>query len=127
YLTASALPQSVEVEIEGRKLSLELSSDALRRAAATRINAALKSIPEGARDAAIERLAFELGVSVPERPPAEYGAINWRQAREMNATGVEIGSHTLTHPILTSLSDERLREEVSQSRDRLESALGRKV
>ena len=98
-----------------------------RAVAAGLINAALKPLSEEARDALIERLAFELGVKPPERPPAEYGAINWRQAREMADAGVEIGSHTLTHPILTGLGDARLREEVAQSRDRIQNALGRKV
>jgi peptidoglycan/xylan/chitin deacetylase (PgdA/CDA1 family) len=75
----------------------------------------------------VGRLAFELGVKLPERPPAEYGAINWRQAREMADAGVEIGSHTLTHPILTGLGDARLREEVAQSRDQIQNAIGREV
>lgn len=127
YLTGLAEPLRTEVAIGGCKLSLELNGDATRRTAAGRINAALKTLPEEAREAALERLAFELGVNLPERPPAEYGAINWRQAREMADAGVEIGSHTLTHPILTSLGDDRLQEEVRQSQSRLETALRRKV
>jgi peptidoglycan/xylan/chitin deacetylase (PgdA/CDA1 family) len=127
YLTAAALPQPFEIGIEGHKLRLELNGDASRAVAAGLFNAALKPLPEEARDAAIERLAFELGVKLPERPPAVYSAINWRQAREMADAGVEIGSHTLTHPILTGLDDDRLREEVARSRDRIQTALGRKV
>src|SRR5262245_40811278 len=127
YLTALAAPQAFEVKIGDRKLILKLTGEDSRATAAHAVNAALKRLPEEARDAAIERLAFDLGVRLPERPPAEYGAINWRQAREMADDGMEIGSHTLTHPILTGLSDERLREEVSRSRDRIQSAIGRKV
>jgi peptidoglycan/xylan/chitin deacetylase (PgdA/CDA1 family) len=127
YLTALAAPQAFEIGIEGHKLRLELNGAASRAVAAGLFNAALKPLPEEARDAAIERAAFELSVNLPERPPVEYSAINWRQALEMADAGVEIGSHTLTHPILTGLNDDRLREEVGQSRDRIQSALGRKV
>jgi len=127
YLTAFAPPQAFEVKIGDRELSLKLTDEDSRATAAHAVNAALKPLPEEARDAVIERLAFDLGVGLPTRPPAEYGAINWRQAREMADAGMEIGSHTLTHPILTCLSDERLREEVVQSRDRIQSAIGRKV
>lgn len=127
YLTAAAAPQAFEVEIGGRKLSLELNGAEARAASAERVNAALKLLSEEARDAAIERLAFELGVKLTERPPAEYGAINWRQAREMADVGVEIGSHTLTHPILTGLSDDGLRDEVRRSRERIQYAIGRDV
>jgi peptidoglycan/xylan/chitin deacetylase (PgdA/CDA1 family) len=127
YLTESASARAFEIGIGGRNLRLDLNGAASRAVAAALINTALKPLSEESREALIERLAFELGVKPPERPPAEYGAINWRQAREMADAGVEIGSHTLTHPILTGLGDARLREEVAQSRDRIQNALGRKV
>src|SRR5262245_51019544 len=111
YLTALAEPQSIEIGIEGHTLRLELNGAASRAVAAGLINAALKPLAEEARDALIDGLALKLGVKIPDRPPAEYGAINWRQAREMADAGVEIGSHTLTHPILTGLSADRLRAE----------------
>jgi peptidoglycan/xylan/chitin deacetylase (PgdA/CDA1 family) len=127
YLTTVAAPQVIEVGLEGRRMRLELTGRSSRAVAASVINAALKRLPEGARDAAIGRLASTLRTSLPERTPVGFRAINWRQAREMADAGIEIGSHTLTHPILTSLSDERLRDEVSQSRDRIQKAIGRKV
>jgi peptidoglycan/xylan/chitin deacetylase (PgdA/CDA1 family) len=127
YLTAQAAPQALKIGIGERSLRLELNDDASRARAAELINAALKPLSEEARNALIGRLASDLRESLPDRPPAQYSAINWGQAREMADARVEIGSHTLTHPILTGLSDERLREEVSESRDRIQSALGRKV
>jgi peptidoglycan/xylan/chitin deacetylase (PgdA/CDA1 family) len=127
YLTELAARQSFEIEIGERRLSLELNGGASRAVAAGLINDALKPLSEEVRDALIERLASVLRVNAPQRPPAEYSALNWGQAREMADAGVEIGSHTLTHPILTGLSDERLREEVGRSRDRIQTALRRKV
>src|SRR5215470_13398730 len=127
YLTEAALPQAFEFKVGGGKLTLKLTGENSRETAAHAINARLKLLPEEARDAAIERLAFSLGVRLPMRPPAEYGAIDWRQAREMADAGIEIGSHTLTHPILTGLGGARLREEVARSRDRIQYAIGRKV
>ncbi|MBO0724752.1 MAG: polysaccharide deacetylase family protein, partial [Blastocatellia bacterium] len=127
YLTARAAPQALEIGIGERALRLELSGGASRAVAAGLINAALKPLLEEDRNAEIERLAFDLKVKLPERPPSAYSAINWGQAREMSDAGVEIGSHTLTHPILPRLGDERLREEVVYSRDRIQTALGRKV
>ncbi|MGH9936390.1 MAG: polysaccharide deacetylase family protein, partial [Blastocatellia bacterium] len=44
-----------------------------------------------------------------------------------DANGVEIGSHTLTHPILTNIGDERLVGELRDSKSRLEEVLGRRV
>lgn len=49
------------------------------------------------------------------------------QARELAENGFEIGSHTLTHPHLTSLSDEQLSQEIVDSKHKLEDAIGREV
>jgi len=49
------------------------------------------------------------------------------QARELAENGFEIGSHTLTHPHLTSLTDEHLSQEIVDSKHKLEDAIGREV
>jgi peptidoglycan/xylan/chitin deacetylase (PgdA/CDA1 family) len=66
-------------------------------------------------------------VALPQTPPDEFGPIAWAEAREMQANGIEIGSHTMTHPILTRVSDERLRSELQESRSRLEEVLRRRI
>ena len=49
------------------------------------------------------------------------------QIREMQKHGVEFGSHSLTHPRLTEVSDAHLRREVGDSKHRLEDLLGVEV
>ena len=46
------------------------------------------------------------------------------QVKEMAAAGWEVGSHSLTHPILTDLDAPRLRAEIVDSRKKLEKLLG---
>ena len=46
-----------------------------------------------------------------------YSAMSIDQVRSLHARGHEIGSHSVTHPILPQLSDEKLRIEIEQSRD----------
>lgn len=127
YLTERAVGGRQVITIDGQFLELDLSRAATRAAAARKINAALKLLPEQTRDAALARLGCELKVSLPEQPPPEFGSICWQQAREMAANGVEIGSHTATHPILPRLGDERLQQEMRQSKEHIETELGRKV
>jgi peptidoglycan/xylan/chitin deacetylase (PgdA/CDA1 family) len=57
----------------------------------------------------------------------DYAAATWDQLREMNQAGIEIGSHTVTHPILTNVDDEQLRYELVSSKSRLESELNSPV
>jgi peptidoglycan/xylan/chitin deacetylase (PgdA/CDA1 family) len=49
------------------------------------------------------------------------------QIREMQKCGVEFGSHSATHPLLTHLSDVQLRREVRDSKEKLEDLLGVEV
>jgi peptidoglycan/xylan/chitin deacetylase (PgdA/CDA1 family) len=57
--------------------------------------------------------------------PQEMATMNWEELRGLAERGVEIGSHTITHPHLTRLSDAELSRELQDSRSRIEDELGR--
>lgn len=59
------------------------------------------------------------------RRPALMRSIDWPMAEELVEAGWEIGSHTLTHARLTTLSDEDLRQELLDSRRLIADRLGR--
>jgi peptidoglycan/xylan/chitin deacetylase (PgdA/CDA1 family) len=59
------------------------------------------------------------------RFPDVMRSLSWEQVDEMAAGGHEFGSHTLTHPFLTGLGDDDLRQELSDSRARIIERLGR--
>jgi peptidoglycan/xylan/chitin deacetylase (PgdA/CDA1 family) len=49
--------------------------------------------------------------------------LTWRQLRALEGLGIEIGSHTVSHPDLRTLGDRALSAELINSRRRLERAL----
>lgn len=51
------------------------------------------------------------------------GFVTWPQLREMAAAGMEIQSHTRSHPFLSELGRERLREELRGSKQDLDEGL----
>lgn len=53
--------------------------------------------------------------------------LNAQELREMQAAGMEIGSHTVSHARLPTLDDEALSHELCDSRSALEDALGAAV
>lgn len=53
--------------------------------------------------------------------------LDWREAREMIAGGMAIGSHTHSHELLSQLDSSRQTEELSKSRSILEQQLGATV
>ena len=127
FLVQQAARRRLTTKIGESEMCLELNGAGSRRDASERINSIIKRLPDELKDEAIERLSCELGVTMPRTPPEEFGSVTWDQAREMDANGVEIGSHTLTHPILTNIGDERLVGELRDSKSRLEEVLGRRV
>ncbi|MGZ4303082.1 MAG: polysaccharide deacetylase family protein [Gaiellaceae bacterium] len=58
------------------------------------------------------------------RYPTELSTMRWEELKELAAHGVTIGSHTLSHPHLTKLSDRELHRELRESRERIEDELG---
>ena len=57
--------------------------------------------------------------------PDELATMTFDELRGLSGRGVEVGSHTVSHPHLTELSDEELGRELADSRTQLEDELGR--
>lgn len=127
FIISRSSLEKLETTVNGSTLRLELNGPGSRLDAAALVNEMLKKLPEKEKEEALARIASNLNVRVPELPPDEYAALTWDQAREMDSNGVEIASHTLTHPILTNVDDERLYRELHESRARVESMLGHEV
>jgi peptidoglycan/xylan/chitin deacetylase (PgdA/CDA1 family) len=55
------------------------------------------------------------------------GYVTWAQLREMVAAGMEVGSHSLTHPFVDALDEDGLRLEFGESKRQIEDRLGAAV
>lgn len=53
--------------------------------------------------------------------------MNDEQIREISTTGIEFGSHTVTHPNLSKCSQERIRKELSESKQMIEQVIGKDI
>lgn len=86
--------------------------------------AAAKDLSPEQRAARMNALEAALGgVQVPDWA----SMMSWEQISALHGAGHEIGSHSMTHPLLPDLSDARLRDEITASRLRLSSATGGEV
>ncbi|MGH8581581.1 MAG: polysaccharide deacetylase family protein, partial [Gammaproteobacteria bacterium] len=95
-----------------------------RQRAMVELNRQLKLYPEARRERLLETMMQRLGVTeVNQLSPM----LDWRMVREMAAQGVSIGSHTLSHVILSHESIARVRAELRDSRARLEGILNAEV
>jgi peptidoglycan/xylan/chitin deacetylase (PgdA/CDA1 family) len=58
------------------------------------------------------------------RHPEVFRSLSWPEIGLMREAGVEVGSHTCRHGLLTTLDDEELRQELLDSRRRIEAEVG---
>lgn len=79
------------------------------------------------RQRLIAELEAVLDVDVPKTPTTDYAAVSWAELREMAAHGVEIGCHTMNHPILSKIPTEQLSLEIAEARAVMESKLQQPV
>jgi peptidoglycan/xylan/chitin deacetylase (PgdA/CDA1 family) len=88
----------------------------------------MKRADVSAREALEERVrAASRSYTPSPRESEEYDLAGWEELRRLDPRIVTIGSHTLTHPILPSLSVEKAESEVAGSRRVLEEKLQRSV
>lgn len=73
---------------------------------------------------AIEELAQRSGLSLPLEAPEEFAAVSWAQLREMQAQGIEVGGHTVSHPSLGHMPVNQAEQEINASFLALREHLG---
>ena len=103
---------------------LGLESSAARLAATKCIVDWLRKQPDSLRLDYCAALARRL--PVPENE-LQKRMLSWEQLRVMQAHRISCGSHTVTHPVLSRVDGEQRMRELRDSREILESRLGRPV
>lgn len=75
----------------------------------------------------LHRFGFRATVFVPPFDIGRAHMMTWNQLRELSQNGMAVGSHTLSHAYLPLASQERIREELMQSKAVLEQELQRPI
>jgi peptidoglycan/xylan/chitin deacetylase (PgdA/CDA1 family) len=83
-----------------------------------------KNSPEEKRLEYLEYLAGETPDLDVKLAPQVQDFMSWDEARSLAQRGYELGSHTVTHPILSRVSLEQLRRELLESRKKVEAETG---
>lgn len=82
------------------------------------------TLDEAARKNFIRNLAQRLNVNIPTVPEAPFTSLSWPQLREMHQQGLDIGSHTVSHPILSKLTPAAIESELRDSKERITEEIG---
>jgi len=98
---------------------LPLASVGERRAAIDALLPAIRYMGLAEREDALRRLAVML--RCPELP--RHLMMRRDQVRELHRSGMEIGAHTVRHPVLSALPEDEARDEIARGRDELASII----
>jgi peptidoglycan/xylan/chitin deacetylase (PgdA/CDA1 family) len=82
---------------------------------ASRLSATARAVKIG--------LLRSLSKFVPSKLPERWRRMNGEELKVLASSGMRIGAHTMSHPVLSQCSEEEARREVNQSRIELERLL----
>lgn len=99
-----------------------LGDTASRRAALGKLIERVKYLPPEPRQACVDAIASRADI----RPPDDL-MMSSGQVRALRGAGMQIGAHTVSHPILAKLDERQAADEIGRSRDVLQALLGEKV
>jgi peptidoglycan/xylan/chitin deacetylase (PgdA/CDA1 family) len=130
YLVGNSRRPAVELSFLGglsESFSLETLED--RQETIERITKVLKKLnPDERRRAVEDQLAKMFEVDLPSDPPPSMAPLAWSEVRRLADNGVEVGAHTVTHSLLSTVLDPRdLHDEIHVSKKRIEEELKRPV
>ena len=99
-----------------------LASTLQRRIALEAVIARIKYLPVARREALVQEIHRRSGAHLP----ADL-MLTSAQVRQMRHGGMQIGAHTVSHPILATLTADAARQEMADSKHHLERLLGEPV
>jgi peptidoglycan/xylan/chitin deacetylase (PgdA/CDA1 family) len=124
FLAMAVAPSGeLQLDLEGPwKFQLNSHEDRVR--AAFEVVACLRALPNSRRRECCALLEKKIGL--PQNALSSR-VLTWEQIHTMHKAGINFGSHTLTHPVVSKLTLAELACELTESRRLLEEKLGTPV
>ena len=104
----------------------QLNSDENKSKAGLNIQEKLKKMDNSKKESIIDELIHLTDVNIPEKLGKKH-ILSWNEIKRMNKDGIDFGSHTVNHPILTNISLDEAKWEIENSKSCIEENLGTEV
>jgi peptidoglycan/xylan/chitin deacetylase (PgdA/CDA1 family) len=125
-LLPQQLPEHLRISVGDQEYEWRLDSVEQRRCVHQAIHNLLRPLDADTRDEVLDGLANWVGLEQSGR--SDYRAMTTGELIELaQSKCVDIGGHTMSHPVLSTLSAEAQYGEIIGGRQRLESIIGRRV
>lgn len=115
FIARQSKRQTIRLQIDGVDHSLELGTPLTEKLL---LGFVRKFAPSSAYEITA-RIAHAAGVDIPEAPPDNMRSANWDEIRRAEQTGMQFAAHSVSHRILSGLSNEELEQEITDSYKRV--------
>jgi peptidoglycan/xylan/chitin deacetylase (PgdA/CDA1 family) len=106
-------------EFGGNGSTYPLSTPADKRHALSQLLKFLWSLDDSDRSRWVEKLIQQLGIKAPMG--CDGLMLSWDEIKTMSQRGIAFGAHTVTHPILSKLSPQQVKQEIRASKEIIEA------
>jgi peptidoglycan/xylan/chitin deacetylase (PgdA/CDA1 family) len=124
-LVFDAFKRTRETSMSIEKTTYSLRTAGEKDAALKALRRYLRKLTPKERDNYIRQVRGDLGIF--DQSCVGNEKLRWCEIREMSNERIGFGAHTVSHPILTRLSTEEARYEITVSKDTIEKQLGVEV
>jgi peptidoglycan/xylan/chitin deacetylase (PgdA/CDA1 family) len=125
-LSSSLGREYLEVDLDGRRTALDVRTDEARLRAHGTLHARMRQLPVRDIERLLDDLTFELNIPTGDRET--HRVMSEQELLNLSSSNLlEIGAHTVSHPLLSAQSLEEQRREISDSRSILEQLTGLRV
>jgi peptidoglycan/xylan/chitin deacetylase (PgdA/CDA1 family) len=114
---------ALRLELSDESIEIKITDNASRITARKKIQAIMKELDAETLPATMNQLARAAGIEAPSGAPPPYEALSWDTARRLERQGIRFAPHSRSHRILSKLSDESAREEITGAWKALEREL----
>jgi peptidoglycan/xylan/chitin deacetylase (PgdA/CDA1 family) len=127
YVFAQTRRTELTARLAGREIRYTLDSPQARLRHGIHLGFLCQDSSQADRLACMADLLREADVELPAAAPPEFAPLTWDEARRLEKMDVTFAPHTVTHPVLSSTSDEESAWEIAESWARLCAELQRPV
>ena len=83
----------------------------------------LRAKPDHEKNKILNELARDLKVEVPDETQGDFMPLTWEEIRSMHCSGIEFGSHSCSHAILSRVGSQDLHNEIVSSKKIIQQKL----
>ena len=118
--------ECLDLEVAGKHFWADVRSPDARARAHMALYWRVRRMRPAAIESILDRLEKQLGIRTVERDTHRW--MTSEELRELaGTTGVDVGAHTVTHPVLTAVSAGEQWEEIDGGRQQLEHVVGKPI